>query len=686
MRVTAALSFASIALTATVSAQTDQGGPDGFGYYFETNQDIGDTVTFSWIDPSGHPTLTDWHPNSDDGWTRIPLPFRLPLYGDTLDSVNVCTNGFLEFPVTSTSYANQMLPAYSFPYLVAPFWDDLSPAQSGSVRCYSDPDRLATIVTWLDVVRYNTTETLSAQAILHADGRIRFNILKAPECATSSTIGIQGHAGSYDRFLQYVWNGTPPRHTPANGTSIVFFARRLAHDVGVAHRNTPDNWVPAGSQCPVSATFKNYGTTTETFPVSARLIRTRYPFDTVFSRGLTVTDLAPSDTTDCYFGDWLISPTRDSWYALFVTDLSTDPFRYNDTCRAVVTSVPPPFGAILGSWDFVALGDGMNLAGITYSDDSSRFYVTAVYPDRVMSFAAGDRDVNLREEPFQLQSFFGDDMTWGIAWDEVNPGFWLTHVSAYGAGCVAARYNTDGAFSGDTWDLSGIEPGAWFAGLDMTPTGVCHAVEVGGGNRLYALDLARKEVLGYISGPPASYRACCFIGDHTCFLASGGWNQHALVRLDPAGVVLETTPLRDLADLDIYRRDPPCPDSLVWGFATTSSDLNTIHKVCLGRTWADVGLPASGTAAIPGSASLRVQPNPALNRIAISCGAGETGARITLWDATGRRVRSELVAGRRRFYWRLADDRGRRLPAGIYLLTLHTSLGNLTRKLVVARG
>jgi hypothetical protein len=666
----------------TAPPSLDMGGPDGYGYYFETTQDIGDTIRFSWVDPSSHSVLTDWQPNPDDGWTRVGLPFGFPFYGDTLDSIVVCSNGFLEFPTTLTSYINEQLPVSRIPGLIAVFWDDLSPVQSGSIRLWDDVTNHATVITWDNVVRFNTTETLSCQVILGSDGRIEVNILRAPAGSGSATIGIQGHSGDDNHFLEYVFDGAPVHHVPVDSTSIRFFNMQLGHDVGVLRAGSPQGWIPANSQMTVTATFKNFGLSTETFPVSVAIVHVHFPYDTAFAQTRTVTNLAPGDTAACYYGDWLVPPSADSWKVMFRTGLAGDEFAYNDSLPALTTSIPPAFGTVLESWDFPGLGDGMNLAGITFSPDSNRFYLAAIEPNRVFSFPVGGPETGLRPESLELQSFFGDDLIWGIARDPVQPGFWITHVSASGPGCTVARYAADGSFAGDTWDIAAIETGAWFAGIDIAPDGVCYATEVGAGNRIYQLDLAAKQVLGFLPGPAASWRACAYVGDRECFVLSGGWNQNTLYRLSSGGGILETASLPGLADLDVYRRDSVCLDSLVWAFATISNSSNTIQRISAGRVWAAVGLsePPSGIHHSPFAIS--VFPNPCRTHATVRISGSSFilhPSSLSVHDVTGRLVLQSPIANRQSS---IALDL-RSLPTGIYMLTLSTPTGNLTHKLVV---
>ncbi|MEO0080301.1 MAG: T9SS type A sorting domain-containing protein [candidate division WOR-3 bacterium] len=668
-------------------AQEDQGGPDGFGYYWESTLDPGDTIHFFWLDPTGHQPITDWTPNPDDGWAKIPLPYRFPFYGDTLDSIIVCTNGFLEFPVTLTSYLNQSLPAASFPSLIAVFWDDLAPNRSGSIRVFNNPSESLTCITWHNVVRFNTADTLSCQVLLYANGLLRMNYLRAPATVNSSTIGIQGHSGQGNYYLQFLFNGEPSYHLPGEASAIRFYVRRLEHDVGVSHVASPKGWIPPNGQSPVQAILKNYGLNTEDFPVSAWIVRTRFPNDTVFHSSLTVRSLAPSATTLCYFGDLLTGPSPDSWSVLVRTDLPNDMFRRNDTCRVIASSVPPPFGTTLAFWDLPELGDGMNLSGITYCPGSNRFYMAVNDPNRIYSFPASGPDSATAQEPFQLQNFFGDDLVWGIAWNDTPAGFWLTHLSANGSGCILARYLPDGTFSGDTWNLTSIEPGAWFAGIDQGPDHLLFATEVGGHNRIYALNLSTKSTAWFLPGPVASYRACCYIGDQNCYLLSGGWNDNNLVKLDRAGNLVQSAWLPDLADLDIYRPCDPCPDSLLWAYLTKNNRENTIQQVSIGTLWQNIGIAETDRPSAP-ARPFHLLPNPvAGNSVLVQIDPTEPRTRLSLWDMTGRcwatwRV-DQGVRTNKAIRLSLSNRHGQPLPAGIYFLRLNCGAKSYTAKLLL---
>ncbi len=662
-------------------AQTDEGGPDGFGYYYQSTQEPGDSITFAWIDPAAHNLITNWTPNPDDGWASIHLPYRFPFYGDTLDSIVVCSNGFLQFPSTFTNFHNQELPATQFCHLIALFWDDLNPANSGGVFYYHDSITRSTVITFLDVTLYNQPETVSAQVVLGSDGVILMNYLKVPTRPVSATVGIQGNHGNNNYFLQYLYNGNPPCHLITNRTSIRFFIRHLEHDVGVYRLNSPEVWFPANSQCPVQATVKNYGLNRETFTARALLLRNRPPYDTIFHRTVSITNLAPGDTYCGYFGDLLTEPNPDSYLFVVQTELANDQYRRNDTARQIVTSFAPEFGKLIACWDLTGLGSGMNLAGICYVPDSNRFYFVAHDSNRILSFPA-DNPLNFRFERFQLQNFFGDDIIWGIAWDQLNPGFWITHSSNQGPGSIVCHYAPNGTFTGDSWNIESIEPGVWFAGIDQGEEGTFYAVAVGGANRIYHLDFNHKQVLGYLPGPVASWRACSYLGDQQRFLFSGGWNDNILVQIDRTGNPVQFSNLPDLADLDIYKPTAPAPDSFIWAYATTSNYTNTIVKVSLGVLWRNVGLEEHPEPLI--TPSFAIQPNPCPSGIVTIIGLKpDQNTVISLYDAIGRRLTQKITTGAASINLDLRLLTQNRIPPGLYFLTIRDSLQTQRVKITI---
>ena len=443
---------------------------------------------------------------------------------------------------------------------------------------------------------------------------------------------------------------------------------------------SPEPWVPARAQVPVIGRFRNFGMHTESFPASACIIRARHPHDTVFTSSREVAALAPGDSTDCYFGDWLTAPAPDSWHILLQTLLGRDLQPRNDTARFRVSTFAPAFGTELERHELPHLGSGMNLAGICHQPVSNSFYLAVLNPNRVFSFAS-DGPPTLRPAHFDLQTFYENDIIWGIGWLSHPEGFWVGHTPTRGAGTILARYAPDGSFTGDTWDISTIEPDAWFAGLAPAGTGDLYAVAVGGSNRIHQLRAADRLIVRSLSTRPASYRAVSWLGDHTRFLFSGGWNQHALLGLDIGGYLLDSTPCRDLADLAIHRPPEPAPDSLVWAWATLSDESNTLVRLSLGTTWRGVGLAAEPEAVFA-PAGLLLSPNPTNPGRLLSLRSPVSRGRLRMWDVTGRLITetvfANLSAGNRQVPALRAPD-----TPGTYFVTLSGTDVNLTGRLVV---
>jgi hypothetical protein len=160
--------------------------------------------------------------NVDDASVSIPIGFTFPFYGVNNTTVFVSSNGLLTFGTGNTAFTNADLTATPEQTSIAPFWDDLHTGggQPGSNVFFevsgSGPNQHLTI-QW-NQVRFFTGgaagDTLSFQAQLFADGRIRFNHedlvsgAAAGNNGASATVGVKG-AGTQgpDRLLLAFNNG-----------------------------------------------------------------------------------------------------------------------------------------------------------------------------------------------------------------------------------------------------------------------------------------------------------------------------------------------------------------------------------------------------------------------------------------------------------------------------------------------
>lgn len=69
----------------------------------------------------------------DEQTEAVALPFEFPFLGGSYSEVNVSSNGFLGFSPPFAEYSNTSLPNAAWGAMLAAFWDDLDPEESGSV-------------------------------------------------------------------------------------------------------------------------------------------------------------------------------------------------------------------------------------------------------------------------------------------------------------------------------------------------------------------------------------------------------------------------------------------------------------------------------------------------------------------------------------------------------------------------
>jgi len=191
------------------------GGPDMFGYTWKDSDEAGGPV-YDWFDISGvgTPIFSGY---SDDGNSgALPLSFPFKYYAETFNEFYVCTNGWVSFTSTATSYSNQPLPnnGSGVPEnLLAAFWDDLvhrsgtgSEPVASAVYYYDDGTRfIIQFDNMYRIAQYN--DNLTFQVILYPSGKIVYQF-ETMDAATlnSNTVGIQN--GLKDDGLTAVYNDT----------------------------------------------------------------------------------------------------------------------------------------------------------------------------------------------------------------------------------------------------------------------------------------------------------------------------------------------------------------------------------------------------------------------------------------------------------------------------------------------
>ncbi len=188
------------------AVQLGSGGPDSFGYTWVDN-DEGAEVSYDWIEISE--IGTNLNLGADNG-TYVSLPFGFPFYNQTYNQVQIASNGFFTFSDALGSiggWSNQDIPSSTDPNnLIAPLWDDLEPQNGDGVYLYSTPEYI--IVQYNDIPAYTGTGNATFQAIIYANGNIKFQYKDVMNYAglNKSTVGLENEDGT--DALQIVFNNT----------------------------------------------------------------------------------------------------------------------------------------------------------------------------------------------------------------------------------------------------------------------------------------------------------------------------------------------------------------------------------------------------------------------------------------------------------------------------------------------
>ncbi|NOR45740.1 MAG: choice-of-anchor D domain-containing protein, partial [Candidatus Delongbacteria bacterium] len=171
------------------------GGPDTFGYKWTDSDEVGGPV-YNWVDITGigtSVTLGDDELSSD-----ISIGFDFNFYGNTYNTVKVCSNGFLTFTDADDAYTNGTIPSATVPNdLLALIWDDLSPNTGGNIYYYYDSANSRFIVEYNGVPHYNTTSYNTAQVLIYSSGKIVYQYQEVgASTVNTATVGIENFGGT----------------------------------------------------------------------------------------------------------------------------------------------------------------------------------------------------------------------------------------------------------------------------------------------------------------------------------------------------------------------------------------------------------------------------------------------------------------------------------------------------------
>jgi C1A family cysteine protease len=179
---------------------------DSFGYYWY-DSDNPNGPDYNWIDITGIGNEVQFITGDlDDGNSGpLDLGFDFEFYGETHNSICVCTNGWASFTDgSSVEWGNQPIPNPEPPNsMLAAFYDDLNPENGGNIYFYTNNADTA-IISWVEVPDWRQEGTFTFEIILVAPESIvyQYNEL-GPGRLDEMSIGIENEAGSVGLQVAY---------------------------------------------------------------------------------------------------------------------------------------------------------------------------------------------------------------------------------------------------------------------------------------------------------------------------------------------------------------------------------------------------------------------------------------------------------------------------------------------------
>ncbi len=138
---------------------------------------------------------------ADNEGASVPIGFPFKFYGINYTAITISSNGYLTFDGSGGDPTNDPIPSANQPNsLIAPFWDDLSPQQTSTIRYQTlgaAPNRRF-IVQWTDLPQFLDTDSNTFQAVLfETTNEVEFRYGDFTPQATPGdySIGIENQAG-----------------------------------------------------------------------------------------------------------------------------------------------------------------------------------------------------------------------------------------------------------------------------------------------------------------------------------------------------------------------------------------------------------------------------------------------------------------------------------------------------------
>ena len=376
------------------------GGPDNFGYrWIDSDEPSG--PTYSWVEISGVGTQLTM--GDDDNEGPFPIGFTFNFYGNDFTELYICSNGWVSFTSTVTTYTNDTIPDPTGPdNLLALFWDDLT-GSDGYIYYYNDGSRF--IIQYDEVHRLGCAECLyTMEIILYPSGKIIYQYqTMGGDRLDEATIGIENEDGT-------------------DGLEVVFNANYMHDELAIRFSAAPD-WlvfspesgtVPPGETDTIDVTFNATGILTGEF-FGAFLISSNAPdkaLDTIPARMTILTPdmtLSPdSIATSCNEGDGVQHQT------MYVGNTGSASLAFNIVEGAPWLSLSPeadtvdpgdPASAIDLAIDCTDLYPGNYLAELEIYSNDPDYQPYATY--KVYLHVGPDPDIDVTPDSFYVGIYAG---------------------------------------------------------------------------------------------------------------------------------------------------------------------------------------------------------------------------------------------------------------------------------------
>jgi hypothetical protein len=570
----------------------------------------------------------------------------------------------------------------------------------GNIYYFQDTvgGRNRTIVEWDSVAGFNSGTFYKFEVVLDGAKAAIFCQYKYSDNWNGSTagVGIENFNGKVGLSVGQFNLG--------NGYAIKFYTD-IPHNVGLARIVRPNSFeLPLSTLVP-DVWVKNYGTTTDTFPVFCRIDSAGTQ---IFLSQRQATGLRPGDTLLIKFDPWTVGPDSNTYRVSFYTALSGDPDPTNDTLKVTVTN-----HGQRGWLPAVNLGDSINTSyrdyAPTLTGDGNHLYLASNRPGGYGGWDlwVADKVGSVWRSPVNLgpaiNSSYDDQDPW-ISPDGNTLVFSSTRSGGYGYLDLWMSKKVGGNWQppvnlGNVINTSDWESTCW---MSQDTLGLYFASNRSGGQGDWDIWMSTK--------------------------VGGVWNTPTNLGPNINGPTLETSPMLTSDEQALYFSSNVTGNCDIYSSRKVGGiwqpkqnfgpNINTAYREDRewvttdglklyfssdrpgGRGAEDLYVSEQGVVSTeiktPPAELLRVlnigtpKPNPSNHSLSISLELPtQVNVEASIYSVTGQQVKrlihGLMPIGSHEVVWDTHDQRGRKVAAGIYFLRVQAGEAKVTRQITILR-